>query len=65
VAGEDLEIEGPARAEIVVPLEGHSTALRFALRGSEPGPGRIMLEFARVSRPVGSVDLHPEIIAAP
>jgi fatty-acyl-CoA synthase len=65
VAVENFEIEGPAREEIVVPLEGNSTALQFALRGLEPGPGRIMLDFAQDSRPVGSVDLHPEIIAVP
>src|SRR5262245_15026891 len=65
VAVENFEIEEPARAEIAVPLEGNSTALQFALRGLEPGSGRIMLDFAQDSRPVGSVDLHPEIIAAP
>jgi fatty-acyl-CoA synthase len=64
VAVENFEIERPARAEIVVPLEGNSTPLQFALRGLEPGPGRIMIDFAQDSRPVGSVDLYPEIIAA-
>jgi hypothetical protein len=65
VAGENFEIEGPARAEIVVPLEGNSTALQFALRGLEPGLGRIMLDFAQDTQPVGSVDLYPEIVAPP
>jgi fatty-acyl-CoA synthase len=64
VAGENFEVEGPARAEIVVPPEGNSTPLQFALRGLEPGPGRIMIDFAQHGRPVGSVDLYPEIIAA-
>jgi serine/threonine protein kinase len=62
VTAENLEIEGPGHDELVVPLEGKSAAVRFALRGLEPGPGRVMIDFAQDGRPVGSVDLSPEVV---
>jgi hypothetical protein len=63
VAAENFEIEGPGRAEIVVPLAGKSPAVQFALRSLEAGPGRIMVDFAQDGRPVGSVDLTPQVVA--
>ena len=64
VAAENFEIEGPARAEIAVPLEGKSPAVQFGLRGLEIGPGRIMIDFAQDGRPAGSVDLTPVIVGS-
>ena len=63
VAGENFEIDGPNRMELVVPLDGKSPAVPFGMRGQEVGPGRIMLDFAQDGRPVGSVDLTPEVVA--
>jgi hypothetical protein len=63
VASENFEIEGPSRIEIVVPLEGKSPAVQLGLRGLVAGPGRIMVDFAQDGRPVGSVDLMPEVVA--
>jgi serine/threonine protein kinase len=63
VAAENFEVEGPSRIEIVVPLEGKSPAVSFGLEGLEVGPGRIMVDFAQDGRPVGSVDLMPEVVA--
>jgi serine/threonine protein kinase len=62
VTAENFEIEGPGHDELVVPLVGKSAAVRFALRGLEPGPGRVMIDFAQDGRPVGSVDLSPEVV---
>jgi hypothetical protein len=62
VAAENFEIKGPYRAEIVVPREGRSPAVHFDLRGLEVGPGRVMVDFAQEGRPVGSVDLTPEVV---
>jgi hypothetical protein len=63
VATENFEIDGPTSAEIVVPLLGKSPAANFRLRGEEVGPGRIMIDFIQAGRPVGSVDLSPEVDA--
>jgi hypothetical protein len=63
VAAENFEIDGPVQAEITVPLEGNSPAVYFRLRGLEPGPGRVMIDFAQDGRPTGSVDLAPMIVA--
>jgi hypothetical protein len=64
VAAENFDIEGSPRAQIIVPLEEKSRPVNFRLRGEEIGPGRIMLDFSQAGRPVGSVDLYPEVIAA-
>ena len=64
LAAENFEIEGPASAEIVVPLLEKSPAAVFRLHGKEVGPGRIMIDFAQAGRPVGSVDLSPAVVAA-
>jgi type VI secretion system protein ImpC len=63
VAAENFEIDGPSRAELVVPLEGRSSTVQFGLRGLDAGPGRVMIDFAQDGRPVGSVDLAPEVVA--
>ena len=63
VAAENFEIEGPGRAEIVVPLSGKTPAVQFGLRGLDVGLGRIMVDFAQDGRPAGSVDLAPEVVA--
>jgi hypothetical protein len=63
VAAENLEIRGPHRAEILVPPEGPSPAVHFDLCGQEVGPGRVMIDFAQEGRPVGSVDLTPEVVS--
>lgn len=63
VAAENFEIEGPARAEIIVPLLEKSPAAVFRLRGRKVGPGRVMIDFAQSGRPVGSVDLAPDVVA--
>jgi hypothetical protein len=64
VATENFEIDGPGCAEIIVPLEGKSAVIGFDLRGLEPGPGRIMIDFAQDNRPVGSVDLFPDVVVS-
>ena len=64
VATENFDIEGSARARIIVPIEGKSRPVNVRLRAEEVGPGRIMVDFSQGGRPVGSVDLYPEIIAA-
>jgi serine/threonine protein kinase len=63
VAAENLEIEGPTSAEIIVPLVGKSPAANFRLRGEKVGPGRVMIDFVQAGRPVGSVDLSPAVVA--
>lgn len=63
VAAENFEIEGPVLAELVVPLEGKSNAVNFRLRGLSIGPGRVMVDFTQNGRPVGSVDLTPEVVS--
>jgi serine/threonine protein kinase len=62
VATENFDIEGSTRARVIVPLEGKSRPVNFRLRAVEAGPGRIMVDFSQAGRPVGSVDLYPEII---
>jgi hypothetical protein len=61
VAAENFEIDGDPRAELVVSRAGQSTAVTFALRGQQEGPGRIMLDFTQNGRPVGSVNLSPAV----
>ena len=63
VTAENLEIEGMTSAEIVVPLRHKCLAAKFRLRGKEVGPGRIMIDFVQAGRPVGSVDLFPEVVS--
>jgi RNA polymerase sigma factor (sigma-70 family) len=63
IAAENLEIDGPSRLVLNIPVEGKSRAVIFRLRGARVGHGRIMLDFAQSGRPVGSVDLYPEIVA--
>jgi hypothetical protein len=48
---------------MVVPLAGKSPAVPFGLQGLVVGPGRIMVDFAQHGRPVGSVDLMPDVVA--
>jgi serine/threonine protein kinase len=62
VAAENFAIEGPSHAELVVPLDGPTASFPFRLRALEPGPGRIMVDFTQDGRPVGSVDLYPEVV---
>ena len=62
VTAENFEIEGMTSAEIIVPLRHKSLAAKFRLRGKEVGPGRIMIDFVQAGRPVGSVDLFPEVV---
>jgi hypothetical protein len=62
VAAENFEIRGPYRKLILVPRAGPSPAVQFDLRGLEVGPGRVMIDFAQEGRPVGSVDLAPEVV---
>jgi hypothetical protein len=64
VAAENFEVEGQARAEMSVPLEGKSSAVQFELRGLEIGPGRIMIDFAQNGMPAGSVDLAPVVVGS-
>jgi hypothetical protein len=63
LVAENLEIDGNCRAEIVVPPEGDPAAILFSLRGLEVGPGRVMIDFSRGGRPIGSMDLAPEVVA--
>jgi serine/threonine protein kinase len=65
VAAENFVVEGEARADLVVPLTGKSPAVYFRLRGLKPGPGRIMVDFTQGGRPVGSMDLYPEVMGKP
>jgi hypothetical protein len=64
IAAENLDVDGPTHAEIVVPREGKSRPVNFRLRGERVGRARIMVDFVQGGRPVGSVDLYPEIVAA-
>ncbi len=64
VAAENFTIDAPARAELEVPSEGPSAAVQFRLTGQSVGPGRIMLDFSQDGRPVGSVNLTPQVVAA-
>jgi serine/threonine protein kinase len=64
VTAENFEIDETPRADLVVPLTGKSDAVLFQLRGLAVGKGRIMLDFAQDGRPVGSVDLASEVVAA-
>jgi CHAT domain-containing protein len=62
VAAENFTIDGDRCADLLVPLEGKSPVLRFRLRADKLGPGRIMIDFMQHGRPVGSVDLYPEVV---
>ena len=63
MVAENFKIDGTCRAEIVVPPEGDSPAVQFSLRGLEVGPGRVMIDFSQGGRPIGSMDLAPEVVA--
>src|SRR5262249_19210979 len=63
VSAENFVIDGPPWAEIDVPPAGDSHPVLFRLRGEAAGPGRIMIDFAQDGRPLGSVDLTPEVVA--
>jgi hypothetical protein len=63
VVAENFEVGGTGRAELIAPPEGFSNTVQFSLRGVEVGPGRVMIDFAQGGRPIGSVDLTPEVIA--
>jgi hypothetical protein len=63
VSAENFVIDGPPWAEIDVPPAGDSHPVLFRLRGEAAGPGRIMIDFAQDGRPLGSVDLEPEVVA--
>jgi RNA polymerase sigma factor (sigma-70 family) len=62
IVAENFEIRGPYRAEILVPRDGPSPAVHFDLCGQAVGQARIMIDFAQEGRPVGSVDLRPEVV---
>jgi hypothetical protein len=64
VAAEHFEIDGEPNAELLVPPSGKSAAVTFRLRGTVVGPARIMVDFSQQGRPVGSVDLLPEVVPA-
>jgi serine/threonine protein kinase len=64
LVAENFEVSGTGRAELIAPLEGLSNTVQFSLRGLEVGPGRVMIDFAQGGRPIGSVDLTPEVVAA-
>ncbi len=51
-------------AEVLVPLKGRSPEIRFSLRGLEIGPGRVMIDFAQGGRPIGSIDLAPQVVSS-
>jgi RNA polymerase sigma factor (TIGR02999 family) len=63
VVAENFEVDGTGRAELIAPPQGFSNTVQFSLRGVEVGPGRVMIDFAQGGRPIGSVDLTPEVIA--
>jgi hypothetical protein len=64
VSADNFDVEGAREGELAVPLRGKSAALHFWLRGRQPGRGRIMVDFLQEGRPLGSVELEPEITAA-
>jgi serine/threonine protein kinase len=63
VAAENFKFDGNCRDELVVSPEGNSSVLQFSLQGLEVGPGRVMIDFSQGGRPVGSMDLAPEVVA--
>jgi serine/threonine protein kinase len=63
LVAENFEVSGTDRAELIAPFEGPSNTVQFRLRGVEVGPGRVMIDFAQGGRPIGSVDLAPEVVA--
>jgi serine/threonine protein kinase len=63
VAAENFTIQGEPCAILAVPRSGDSPAVNFCLIGQEVGPGRVMIDFSQDGRPVGSVDLSPEVVA--
>jgi hypothetical protein len=62
LAAENFKIEDARRVELIVPLVGKSPPIYFRLRGQKVGPGRIMVDFTQDGRPVGSVDLYPDVV---
>jgi hypothetical protein len=62
VAAENFTLHGEPEAEITVPPEGGSLPAVFRLTGDRPGPGRVMVDFFQEGRPLGSVDLRPEVV---
>ncbi len=63
MVAENFKFDGDCRAEIVVSPESNSPALQFSLQGLEVGPGRVMIDFSLGGRPIGSMDLAPEVVA--
>jgi serine/threonine protein kinase len=63
VVAENFEFDGNCREEIVVSPEGNSSVLQFSLHGLEVGSGRVMIDFSQGGRPIGSMDLAPEVVA--
>ncbi len=63
LVAENFEVSEAGRAELIAPFEGFSNRVQFRLRGVEVGPGRVMIDFAQGGRPIGSVDLAPEVVA--
>jgi serine/threonine-protein kinase len=63
VAAENFEVQGRARAELLVPAAGPSGAAHFPLRPLALGSGRVMIDFEQDGVPVGSVDLRPTVTA--
>jgi hypothetical protein len=61
VVAENFALAGDARAVVIVPRAGKSRAIVFRLRALASGAGRIMVDFSQDGRPLGSVDLHPEV----
>jgi hypothetical protein len=59
LAVENFAIQGPGRAEILVPQESGSPPVQFGLRGLCVGPGRIMIDFAQGGRPARWTSLPP------
>jgi serine/threonine protein kinase len=64
VVAENFKLDGSSRAELVVPREGNSPVIQFSLQGLDVGAGRVMIDFSQGGRPVGSMDLAPEVVAA-
>ena len=63
VVAENFKFDGDRRAEIIVSPENNAPAIQFSLRGLELGPGRVMIDFSQGGRPIGSMDLAPEVVA--
>jgi hypothetical protein len=63
LAAENFEVNGTGRAGLIARVQGFSSTVQFSLRGIEVGPGRVMIDFAQGGRPIGSLDLMPEVVA--